>query len=143
MANQLRMGLHQKKKKRLQYTPDSMETAIRMVREGVMSKKRASIIYGIPRTTLLDKLAGRVPEGPTKPGVKPIFSEAEEKIFVSYIIRMSDIGYPLSKQHVQTEAKCILDKDGRSNPFKDNRPGKFCTWIKLKTFLTFYMVQIF
>ena len=54
-------------KKRLQYRPEQMAMAMHMVRSGTMSKKAAAKTYGVPRTTLLDKLAGRVPEIPTPP----------------------------------------------------------------------------
>ena len=41
---------------------------------------------------------------------------------------MNQIGYGRTKDQLTMMVKAILDKDGRPNPFKDNRPGKF--WIK-------------
>ena len=41
---------------------------------------------------------------------------------------MNKIGYGRTRDQLTIIVKTILDQDGRSNPFKDNRPGKF--WIK-------------
>ena len=37
---------------------------------------------------------------------------------------MYEIGYGQTRQQVTEMVKKILDKDGRPNPFKDNRPGR-------------------
>ena len=39
-----------------------MASAIDAVRSGRMRKSQAAQFYGVPRTTLLDKLSGRTPE---------------------------------------------------------------------------------
>ncbi|MEW8546491.1 MAG: hypothetical protein AB2693_23480 [Candidatus Thiodiazotropha sp.] len=88
-----------------------------------MPKKTAAKLCGVPRTTLLDKLNGRVPEEHTKPGSKPTLTVAEEGVLVNYIKLMAEVGYPVSRRELKTEVKKILDRDGRKNPFKDNMPG--------------------
>ena len=45
-----------------QYSKESMAAAIDAVRSGRMRKSQAATFFGVPRTTLLDKLAGRTPE---------------------------------------------------------------------------------
>ena len=90
-----------------------------------MSKKKAARTYGIPRTTLLDKLAGRVPEEPTRPGPVPILTTGEEEVLVNYCNLMAEIGYPLKREQLKKEVKRVLDADGRKTPFKDNRPGNY------------------
>lgn len=115
-------------KKRRQYAPEQMALAIEAVRENKMSKKQASKIFGVPRTTLLDKLSGRVPEGPVSPGTRPTLTEAEEKTLVNYILLMADVGYPLTRKELLLEVKKILDLDGRKTAFRDNLPGK--DWYK-------------
>ena len=42
---------------------------------------------------------------------------------------MSHIGYGCTKQQVQNMVQAIIEKDGRSNPFTNNRPGE--KWWKL------------
>ena len=46
----------------LKYSVKSMESALRELREVHMSCKAAAKAFGVPRTTLRDKLAGRSPE---------------------------------------------------------------------------------
>ncbi|KAL4223404.1 hypothetical protein ACF0H5_016875 [Mactra antiquata] len=57
------------RKKRVQYKPEQMAIAISAVKAG-MVKKAAAKLYQVPKTTLLDKVSGRVPEQPTKPDPK-------------------------------------------------------------------------
>ncbi|XP_033731184.1 LOW QUALITY PROTEIN: uncharacterized protein LOC117320803 [Pecten maximus] len=112
------------KKKRVQYSTENMAAAINVVRSGSMSKKQASRVYQVPRTTLNDKLSGRVPENPTPPGPSPVLTKQEESVLVNYIDLMHDIGYPLTKTEFLLEVKRIMDIDGRPNPFPNNLPGK-------------------
>ena len=106
---------------RKQYPPEKMQAALAAVRNG-MSKKRASIVFQVPRTTLLDKLAGRVPEK-ARSGPSPVLTMSEERVLVEYLILMSKIGYPMTRKDLVNEVKVVLDADGRKNPFVDNRPG--------------------
>lgn len=119
MSSQLQL----QKKKRVQYKPEQMAMAINAVKSG-MAKKAAAKLYQVPKTTLLDKLAGRVPEETTKPGTKPTLTKAEETTLVNYGKMMCEIGYPLTSKEFRTEVKRILDIDGRQTPFKENMPGR-------------------
>ncbi|XP_033753176.1 uncharacterized protein LOC117336676 [Pecten maximus] len=112
------------KKRRRLYEDDQMKMAIEAVREGRMSKKSASKIFGVPRSTLLDKLSGRVPEEPVSPGTRPTLTKQEEKTLVTYIQHMADVGYPLTRKEILLEVKKVLDTDGRKTPFNNNMPGK-------------------
>lgn len=66
-----------KKNKAQQYSNESLETALRLIREKQISKRQASIKYGIPRTTLIDKIKGKYRPGKGK-GRDPFLSEEEE-----------------------------------------------------------------
>ena len=112
------------KRKRLQYHPEQMTLAIQMVKNGQLSRKAAAKAYGVPKTTLLDKLSGRVPETPTKPGPKTVLTEAEENLLANHARLMAEIGYPLNRQEFSKEVNDILDLDGRRTPFKNNLPQK-------------------
>ena len=64
-----------------------------------------------------------------KPGQVPILSPDEEKALVEYVLHMSRIGYGRTKEQLQDIVQEILKKDGRPNPFKNDRPGD--KWWKL------------
>ena len=63
--------------------PEQMALAIQMVKSGQLSKKAAAKTYGVPKTMLLAKLSGRVPETPTKPGPKTVLTGAEERVLAN------------------------------------------------------------
>ena len=83
--------------------------AIHMVRSGAMSKKAAAKAYGVPRTTPLDILVGRIPETSTPPGRHTVLTRAEEETLVRYCHLMAEIGYPLTKVGFISEVKCVLN----------------------------------
>ena len=112
------------KRKRLQYRPEQMMLVIQMVKNGQIRRKAIAKAYGIPKTTLLDKLSGRVPETTTKHGPKTILTEAEENVFAKHAKLIAKIGYPLNRQGFSAEVKDILDRDRRRTPFKNNLPQK-------------------
>ena len=56
----------------------SMLRAMEAVKDGSMVVNRAALEHGVPRTSLKDRLAGRVIHG-TKIGPKPYLTNEEEK----------------------------------------------------------------
>ena len=88
MSNQLRAG----KKRRVQYDSGQMADAVSIVRSGTMSKSEAARVFGVPRMTLVDKLSGKVPEEPTRPGPPCVLTKAEESALVDYSKLMASIG---------------------------------------------------
>ena len=69
MAKQLSV-----KKKRKCYSDNAMTRAILMARGGTPQKTAANLC-GVPYATLWDKLHGKVPEDPTRPGTRPILTK--------------------------------------------------------------------
>ncbi|XP_060791261.1 homeobox and leucine zipper encoding b isoform X2 [Neoarius graeffei] len=110
-------------RKRMKYTAEQMQLAIEMVRTGNMSKKEAALTYGVPRSTLIDKLSGRVPEV-GKPGPDTVLSAAEERALVGYLKLMAEIQYPLTRAEFLFQVKKVLDIDGRKTSFTNNLPSK-------------------
>ena len=94
-----------------------------MVEAGSMSRKKAALAYGVPRTTLIDKLSGRYSLG-SLPGRNTVLTKAEEMKLVDHCKNMAKIGYPLKKEDLLLEVKRVIDNDGRPTPFKNNKPGK-------------------
>ena len=105
------------------YSPSKLESAVRMVSSGSMSRKMAARQYGIPRTTLVDKLSGKTSLGCAL-GRSTILTMAEEQVLENYIKDMARVGYPVQKHELLGEVKRVLDHDGRATPFRNNTPGK-------------------
>ncbi|KAF2893026.1 hypothetical protein ILUMI_13150 [Ignelater luminosus] len=88
-----------------------------------MKIREASKKYAVPRSTLQDRLHGRVPEKPRRMGPDTILSTEEEKKLVDWIISMRKCGFSIKKDDLLDTVHAIIKGDGRKNPFKNGRPG--------------------
>ena len=77
--------------RRKQLSNDQMQSALQSVSDGVSTCK-AALVHGVPRTTLQDRVTGRVTHG-HNPGPKPYLDMAEESELTSHLIDASKIGY--------------------------------------------------
>ena len=64
--------------RRKKWTLQQMEAAMESALSGNMSINRAAELHGVPRTTLQDRLSGRVQHG-KNPGPIPYLTTSEEK----------------------------------------------------------------
>ena len=92
------------------------------VRVGGLSIRNSAKKWGIKRTTLQDHLSGRV-EINRRRGPPPILTKQEENQFADRLIVMANRGFGVSKESLLNTVKTFLDKDGRTTPFQDNKPG--------------------
>ena len=76
-------------KKRKQYSQESLSAALEEVKKG-MPVRRACVVFGVPRSTLQDRVNGKVIHG-TKPGPKP--STSEETELSQFLIDVAEAGY--------------------------------------------------
>ena len=79
------------RKKYRQWTKESMAGAMKSYLDGKMGMNRAADQYGVPRTTLKDRLSGRVTSG-TNPGPVPYLTREEEDELVKHLLTCADIG---------------------------------------------------
>ena len=87
-------------KKRKQWTDEAMQAAVDAVREGHMPVLRASHLYNIPKTTLYDRISGKVLHG-SKLGPKPYFSPTEEREMASFLVDVAKAGYGKTRKEVR------------------------------------------
>ena len=71
----------------------------------------ASEMYGVPRTTLKDRLSGRVVHG-TKPGPKPYLCHSEERELVDHLKKLSDLGMAKTRREVLCIAEIVAVNKG-------------------------------
>ena len=67
------------------------------VKYGQMGVNQAAEQFGVPKTTLKDRLPGRVEHG-SKSGPAPYLNKHEEEELVEFLIRMVKIGYGKKKR---------------------------------------------
>ena len=80
-----------------------MTAALKAIEDG-SSVSRASRDFGVPRSTLHDRVSGRVVHG-VKPGPKPYLDNTEEKELGSYLKHCAKVGYGKTRKDVL----CIVE----------------------------------
>ena len=80
-----------------------MDAALYSVTHDGLSGNRAADLHGVPRSTLKDRLSGRVKHG-TNPGPKPYLT-VEEAELTSHLLQAAGIGFGKTRRDV----KCIAE----------------------------------
>ena len=93
-----------------------MTKAMEAVKNGEMSINRVVQEYNVPRTTLKDRLAGRVKHG-SKSGPDPYLTSNEEDELVSVLINACKMGHGKTKREV-------IDVMRRTVKKKEEKEGK-------------------
>ena len=88
----------------------SMIKAMTAVEHGT-SLRQASELYGVPRSTLHDRVSGKVQHG-TRAGRPSYLTPAEEGELVNFLFKCSDIGYPHTVAQVLSIVQQIIDDKG-------------------------------
>ena len=100
----------EKGKKRKQWTNEEMENAIHDVTDRSMPVLRAAKKHGVPKSTLHDRISGKVSHG-EKPGPKPLLTAAEESEFADFLVEVSQAGYGKTRREVrQIAGRVAVDK---------------------------------
>lgn len=115
-----------------QYLEEALSESLKQIRENNLSVRKASNIYGVPKTTIHDRLSGRISDKPRRMGPTPVLStcwtQAEEKALVEWCINLAKCGFPRKMDDIlNTVQKIILSKsedDRKKIPFVNGRPGK-------------------
>ena len=81
------------------------------VAEGEMGINRAALEFGVPPTTLKDRIAGRVVHG-SKSGPKPYLTHEEKLELVKFLINCSKMGYGKTRGECLNIVEAIVEKKG-------------------------------
>ena len=100
-----------------------MREALDAVHNG-MSVSKASVLYGIPRTTLNDHKLGKVRPG-MKPGAPLLLSTAEEEDLVKFLLTSADIGYGRTRKEVLNIVSRMLARKGEERVVTNGWWNKF------------------
>ena len=76
-----------------------MDKAITSVERGEVSIRKASVLFHVPRSTLYDRLTGKV-AFEAKPGPTPYLSMQEEEELASFLFLSVKICYPYTRKKV-------------------------------------------
>ena len=74
-----------------QWTEEQMARALAAASEG-MPANRAAAMYGVPKSTLKDRISGRVVPG-RNPGPRPYLDPDEERELTDFLVSSAECGY--------------------------------------------------
>ena len=84
---------------RKQWTDQQMQSVIDDVLSNRLKPTEAAARHGVPRSTLKDRLSGRVVHG-TKPGPKPYLTATEEEELTGHLINAANMGFGKTRRDV-------------------------------------------
>lgn len=108
--------------KRKQWSDESMIGAMQAVADG-LSITAAAREYGVPRTTLQDRVLGKVPHG-KKPGPKRYLNELEEKKLSEFLVETAAVGYGKSRAEIMAIAEKTVKKKAEETPTTEDTTKK-------------------
>ncbi len=100
-----------------------MEGAIAAVHTG-QSIRKAAMMYNVPRSTLSDRITGKVDIG-SRPGKKPYLMIQEEEEVVLFLKKCASIGYPFTKREAVALVQRVLNGKGLERSVTDGWWARF------------------
>ncbi|XP_019863760.1 PREDICTED: uncharacterized protein LOC109592876 [Amphimedon queenslandica] len=93
------------------YDDDSLYEAYKEVVSKGVSIRRAALEYGVPASTLTDRVSGRIAFG-KKSGPKKYLTDEEEKELVYFVSGCAEVGYSCSRTDVILLVQEVLYRKG-------------------------------
>ncbi|XP_034745849.1 tigger transposable element-derived protein 6-like [Etheostoma cragini] len=104
------------RKKKKKWTEEAMERALVEVKSGRCTVRRAAKEFGVPKSSLGDRVSGRVTPG-SRSGPAQLITSADEELLVEFSLYMSKHGFPLTKQQLVSFASSIYKRQHRRVAF--------------------------
>lgn len=104
------------RKKKKKWTEEAMERALIKVKSGRCTVRQAAKDFGVPKSSLGDRVSGRVTPG-SRSGPAQLITSADEEQLVEFSLYMSKHGFPLTKQQLVSFASSIYKRQHRRVAF--------------------------
>ena len=112
-------------KRKLNYTQEQLDEALANISNKNMNYRQAAEVYGIPKSTLADRITGKREPVVGHHGRNPVLTKEEEIDLKNWCIEMAKRGFGQTPEQLKAMVKRILDSSGRKEElFKNNLPGK-------------------
>ena len=120
--------VYKRKTARISYGTDKLQEALNEVRAGELSKKKAEVMYGVPRRTLSRHLKGEVQKvgslGRFACNLPPEFEAA----LVAHAVLLQQMLFGLNTVELRKLAYEIAEKKKLAHRFKNQMAGR--TWMQ-------------
>ena len=117
---QKKAGYNRKGNYRHKYSAETIRKALKDVKDKTMTLNEASVKYGVPKTTLYDRMT----TASDKVGRPTVLTAEEEDIIAERLIILGEWGFPLNVSDLKHLIKAYLDGCGRTTRLVNNMPGK-------------------
>ena len=112
--------------------------------EGGMSIRHASELYGVPKSSLHDRVSGKIQHG-ARPGPKAYLTFEEEEELAGFLVHTADIGFPRTVAQVLALVQQVLDFKGIDKVCTHGWWQRFCQRhkeISLRSAVPLAMVRV-
>ena len=106
----------------MKYSKEHLENAVKSVKDGVYSYRKASQVFGVPKTTIIDHVSGRI-ELTSKPGRKPVIPLEIENAVAQKVAEAANMGFGITKKQLKLKIIRLCKAQRISTPFKRGIPG--------------------
>ena len=106
------------KREHCEWTENEAEEPVNACHRGMLIR-RAAEFYGIPKSTICDKLNGKMPMGCKKGPPMKLSLELEYRI-KKWIVHMARIGYRQTRSDILDKAEELLNKLNVQKKFSDS-----------------------
>lgn len=113
-------------RKRKLYSPDALQAAYKAVKDSSISVNAAAKQYGVPLTTLRDRVDGRISIETTRPGPPLLMTREEEAEIAHFLHTMARYGYRYTRLSIAEIATDHAVEKGKKRP-KSN--GLTTKWV--------------
>ncbi|XP_053399613.1 uncharacterized protein LOC123560449 isoform X3 [Mercenaria mercenaria] len=118
------------------YDANRLTDAYNAVQEGTMTIRRACKVFAVPKSTLCDRLHGKIDIDVVQSGTPPLFSQEQEAFLANHVKVMADVGYGYSRQetiNLASDYAIHLGLRDKDHPLTDKWFYKFLQrWPDLK-----------
>lgn len=104
------------RRKKKKWTEEAMERALMEVKSGRCTVRQAAKEFGVPKSSLGDRVSGRVAPG-SRSGPAQLITSADEELLVEFSLYVSSHGFPLTKQQLVSFASTIYKRQHRRVAF--------------------------
>lgn len=112
-------------KKRRQYNSDNLLAAFNAVKDSSISVNAAAKQFGVPLTTLRDRVDGRISMGVTRTGPPLLMEKDEEAEIVHFLQTMAKYGYRYTRQELSEIATDQAVEKGKRKPYSNGLTTKW------------------
>ena len=107
---------------RSRYRADDLEKAADAVRGG-LSVRAASLRFGVPKSTLHDRVSGRIQPGAIY-GKAPVLPQKTEEMMATQVKKAAAEGFGITRLKLMAKAGQVARKLSLSTPFTNGIPGR-------------------